>query len=365
MAKNQTEVVAITGASAGIGRACVREFAKRGAHIGLIARGSEGLEAAKREVEAAGGKAIALPTDVSRPEEIDAAADAIEREFGPIDIWVNDAFTNVFAEFRELTPEEFKRITEVTYLGFVYGTMTALHRMQERDKGTIVQVGSALAYRSIPLQAAYCGGKSAIRGFTDSIRCELVHQKSKVHITMVQMPAVNTPQFSWCKTKLPHKPQPVPPIYQPEVAARAVYFAAHHRRREVWVGASTVKAIIGQRIIPGLLDQYLGRTGYKSQQYDGAPSPERKDNLWQPVPGDHGAHGDFDNRARGHSKELFVAMNAPWFLGALGVVAAAGVGFGVWSLVKPTPNSPDESIEPDQDVEIVVIQDEIDVSPVF
>jgi short-subunit dehydrogenase len=324
MNKDKQEVVVITGAAAGIGRAAVAEFAKRKACIGLIARGKEGLESARREVEAAGGKALVLPADVSHADEVEAAANAVEEAFGPIDIWVNDAFTNVFAEFTELTPEEYRRITEVSYLGFVFGTMSALRRMQKRDRGTIVQVGSALAYRSIPLQAAYCGAKSAIRGFTDSIRCELVHKKSNVHITMVQMPAVNTPQFSWCKTKLPHKPQPVPPIYQPEVAGRAIYWAAHHHRRELWVGMPTVEAIVGQKIAPGLLDRYLGKTGYASQQYDGAPSPDRKDNLWEPSPIDYGAHGAFDDRARSHSKELWLAMHGRWAALGLGLAAAAG-----------------------------------------
>lgn len=324
MSYTKQEVVVITGAAAGIGRAAVAEFAKRKACIGLIARGRDGLESARREVEAAGGRALVLPTDVSHADEVEAAADAVEQAFGPIDIWVNDAFTNVFAEFVDLTPEEYRRITEVSYLGFVFGTMSALRRMRERDSGTIVQVGSALAYRSIPLQAAYCGAKSAIRGFTDSIRCELVHQKSNVHITMVQMPAVNTPQFSWCRTKLPHKPQPVPPIYQPEVAGRAIYWAAHHRRRELWVGMPTVEAIIGQKIAPGLLDRYLGKTGYSSQQYDGAPSPDRHDNLWEPSPIDYGAHGAFDDRARSHSKELWLAMHGSWVVFGLGLAAAAG-----------------------------------------
>lgn len=322
MSKTKPEVIVITGASAGIGRATVQEFARRKAHIGLIARGRDGLDGARRDVEAAGGQALALPVDVSNAEDVEAAAAAVEREFGPIDIWVNDAFTNVFAEFKDLTPEEYRRITEVSYLGFVFGTMSALRRMQERDRGTIVQVGSALAYRSIPLQAAYCGAKSAIRGFTDSIRCELVHQKSNVHITMVQMPALNTPQFTWCKSKLPRTPQPVPPIYQPEVAARAIYWAAHHHPRELWVGMPTVEAIVGQKIVPGLLDRYLGKTGYSGQQYNGAPDPDRKDNLWQPLPGDYGAHGDFDKRSRSNSKELWAATHGSWLLAGLGIAGA-------------------------------------------
>jgi len=321
-ASKKPEVVVITGASAGIGRATVAEFAKAGAHIGLLARGTKGLEAARREVEAVGGKALAIPTDVSDADAVEAAAAKVEETFGPIDIWVNDAFTNVFAEFKDLTPKEYQRITDVSYLGFVFGTMAALKRMLPRDRGTVVQVGSALAYRSIPLQAAYCGAKSAIRGFTDSIRCELVHQKSHVKITMVQMPALNTPQFTWCKTKLPRKAQPVPPIFQPEVAARAIYHAAHHHLREYWVGIPTVDALVGQRLVPGLLDHYLGKTGYSSQQYDGAVPSPHPDNLFEPLPGDYGAHGDFDARAKSRAWELWVAIHPNEVL-ALGIGAVA------------------------------------------
>jgi len=233
------EVVVVTGASAGVGRAAVREFAKAGAHIGLLARGREGLEGAAREVESTGGKALILPTDVADHQQVEAAAQAVEEKLGPIDIWVNDAMTTIFAPFRQITPEEYKRATEVTYLGVVYGTMAALKRMLARDRGTIVQVGSALAYRSIPLQAPYCGAKSAIRGFTDSLRCELLHDRSHVHITMVQMPGLNTPQFNWCKTRLPRHPQPVPPVYAPEVAGRAIVWAAHHKRRDLLIPCSS------------------------------------------------------------------------------------------------------------------------------
>ncbi|MBC5801014.1 MAG: SDR family oxidoreductase [Candidatus Eremiobacteraeota bacterium] len=320
----KNEVIVITGAAAGIGRATVREFARHGASIGLIARGHDGLDAARREVEEAGGRALVVPTDVADATAVEAAAAKIEETFGPIDIWINVAFSNVFSPFHELTPDEYKRLTEVSYLGFVYGTLAALKRMRSRNRGTIVQTGSALAYRSIPLQAGYCGAKSAIRGFTDSIRCELVHEKSKVHITMVQMPAVNTPQFSWCKSKLPHKAQPVPPIFQPEVAARALYWAAHHRTRELWVGGSTVKAILGQKIIPGLLDVYLGKTGYKSQQYDGSRDPDAPINLWEPAPGDYGAHGDFDERSREFSRELWLATHGMWAVYAATAVLALG-----------------------------------------
>jgi short-subunit dehydrogenase len=321
-----SEVVVITGASAGIGRACVREFAQRKSKIGLVARGHDGLQAAQREVEALGGEAIVLPTDVSDHEAVERAASAVEERFGPIDVWVNDAFTNVFAEFLDIEPDEYRRVTEVTYLGFVWGTRAALRRMLPRNHGTIVQVASAVTYRSIPLQAAYSGSKAAIRGFTDAIRCELHHHDSNVHMCSVNMPAVNTPQFSWNRAKLPRKPQPVPPIYQPEIAARAVYYAAHHRRREVTVGSSSLLAINANKFAADLLDRYLGATGYDSQQYDGGLEPGRPDNLYAPVPGDHGAHGDFDARAKSQSLELAITT-APRILGgfatALGLFIAA------------------------------------------
>lgn len=303
------EVVVITGASAGVGRATVREFAKRGAHIGLIARGPEGLEAAKREVEASGGKALVFSADVANADQIEAAAAAVEQNLGPIDIWINDAMTSVFAPVKEITAQEFQRVTEVNYLGFVYGTLSALKRMLPRNRGVIVQVGSALAYRGIPLQAAYCASKHAIQGFVDSLRCELLHDGSKVRVTMVQMPALNTPQFSWVKSRLPRKPQPVPPIFQPEIAAEAIYWAAHHDRPEVYVGWPTVKAIVGNKIAPRLIDHYLARTGYQSQQTDIPEDPTRPDNLWQPVPGDYGAHGDFDTRAHARSWHLWFTTN--------------------------------------------------------
>ncbi len=315
------EVVVITGASAGVGRAAVRRFARDGARIGLVARGTDGLDAARAEVEARGGKALVLPCDVADPAQVEAAAGTVEAEFGPIDIWVNDAMTTIFAPFLEITPEEYRRATEVTYLGAVYGTMAALKRMVSRDRGTIVQVGSALAYRSIPLQAPYCGAKAAIRGFTDSVRTELLHRKSRVHLTMVQLPAVNTPQFGWCATKLPKHPQPVPPIFQPEVAADAIYYAAHNRRRELYVGRSTVMAIVGNKLVPGLGDRYLGETGYESQQMDQPVSPDRPSNLFEPVPGDHGAHGIFDARASAGSRQLWADTHR-------GRVALIGIGIG-------------------------------------
>ncbi|HSU55148.1 MAG TPA: SDR family oxidoreductase [Candidatus Dormibacteraeota bacterium] len=330
MKTKRPEVVAITGASAGVGRATVQAFAKRGAKIGLLARGIRGLEGARRDAQALGGEGLVLETDVAYFDQVEAAAAEVEETFGPIDIWVNNAMVTVFSRFKELTPEEFKRATEVTYLGTVYGTMVALKRMLQRNRGTIVQVGSALAYRSIPLQSAYCGAKHAIRGFTDSLRSELIHDKSKVHLTMVQLPAVNTPQFSWGKSRMPRKAQPVPPIYQPEVPAEAIYWAAHHRRRELYVGTPTVKAIEGNKVIAGLLDTYLAEKAYSGQQTD-QPNPyDRRDNLWQPVDGsdgwDHGAHGSFDSRSRQHSPELWVSEHREW-LGLLGA-AAAGIGLG-------------------------------------
>jgi short-subunit dehydrogenase len=301
------EVVVITGASAGVGRATVRKFARHGAWIGLLARGIDGLEAARKEVEELGGRAMVVPTDVANADQVESAAAQIEAELGEIDIWINDAMTSVFSPIRQTTPEEFLRVTEVTYLGYVYGTLAALKRMLARDRGVIVQVGSALAYRGIPLQAAYCAAKHAIQGFCDSLRCELIHDNSNVKVTMLQMPALNTPQFCWVKSRLPHKAQPVPPIFQPEVAAEAIYFAAHNPRREFYVGLPSVKAIVANKIAPGLLDHYLARTGYDSQQYDGPEDPNRPNNLWHPVPGDHGAHGAFDARANNWSPQLWTS----------------------------------------------------------
>lgn len=318
------EVVVITGASAGVGRATARAFARAGAKIGLLARGKDGLEGAQSDVEAEGGEALAAPTDVAQSEQVEAAADKVEKRFGPIDIWVNNAMTTIFSPFREITPQEFKRATEVTYLGAVYGTMAALKRMYPRDHGSIVQVGSALACRSIPLQSPYCGAKHAIRGFTDSLRSELIHDHSHIHLTMVQMPALNTPQFDWCKTRLPRHPQPVPPIFQPEVAAEAIFWAAHHRRREMYVGGPTVQAIEGNKVAPGLLDVYLARTCYDGQQTDEPVSPDRPNNLFEPVAGDHGAHGMFDSRARERSAQLWQTTHRGWLAAAgLGVIAVA------------------------------------------
>lgn len=326
-AKSFSGVAVITGATAGVGRATVRAFAGPGAKLGLLARGREGLQATQAEVEQAGGEALALQADVADPTQVEAAAAAIEDRFGPPDVWINNAMTSVFSPVKMILPEEIRRVTEVTYLGVVYGTLAALRRMLPRDRGVIVQVGSALAYRGIPLQAAYCGAKHAILGFTESLRCELLHDRSRVQVTMVQMPGLNTPQFGWCKSRLPHKAQPVPPIFQPEVAAEAILYAARHPRRQFFVGGSTVEAIQGNKIVPGLLDHYLGRTGYESQQTPEPEDPNRPNNLWEPVEGDRGAHGAFDAQAVASSAELWFATHRPsgkqWFAAAsLGAAAA-------------------------------------------
>ena len=325
------EVVVVTGASAGLGRAIAVAFGKRGATVGLIARGGagmDGLEGAKRDVEAAGGKALILPCDVADHVQVEAAAQKAEDALGPIDVWVNDAMTSVFGPVKEIQPEDFKRVTEVTYLGQVYGTMAALKRMLPRNKGHIVLVGSALAYRGIPLQSAYCGSKHAIQGFADSLRAELLHDKTDVKLCMVQMPAMNTPQFEWVKNLLPNKPQPVPPIYQPEVAAEAVYWAAHHDRREIFVGLSTDIAILGNKLFPQVGDWYLGRTGFKSQQRPNQPKDQdAPNNLYEPLPGDRTAHGPFDDKAKNFSPQLWLSLNRKW-LAAVGLAVAGAVYVG-------------------------------------
>ncbi len=319
-----SEVVVITGASAGVGRATAVAFAKRGARVGLLARGRDGLEGAKTEVESSGGKALVIATDVSDADAVEGAAQRVEEDLGPIDVWVNNAMTSVFSPVKEMTPEEFRRVTEVTYLGYVYGTLAALRRMLPRNQGHIVQVGSALAYRGIPLQAAYCASKHAIQGFTESLRSELIHDRSDVQLTMVQMPALNTPQFGWVRSRLPRKAQPVPPIFQPEVAAEAIYWAAHHGRDELWVGLSAVKAIVGNRIIPRALDRYLALMGYDAQQTDELADPDRKDNLYEPVPGDAGAHGDFDDRSSDRSYQWWANTHRGWLLAGTAAAGLAG-----------------------------------------
>ncbi len=325
---SKPEVVVVTGASGGVGRAIAHAFAKRGAHLGLLARGEAGLDDARREVVELGGQALVVPTDVADADQVEAAAEAVEARFGPIDTWVNDAMATVFARFIETSPEEFKRATEVTYLGAVYGTMSALTRMTARDSGTIVQVGSALSYRSIPLQAAYCGAKFGIRGFTDSIRCELLHDGSHVHLTMVQLPGVNTTQFNWCRSKLPKHPQPVPPIYQPEIPAEAVYWAAHHHRRELRVGYTAVEAILGSKIAPGLADRYLARTAFSGQQVQDMPvRGDRPDNLFSPVPELAATHGMFDKLAKRRSPQLWANTHRAAVAGvALGAAAVGAAG---------------------------------------
>ncbi|HJQ35571.1 MAG TPA: SDR family oxidoreductase [Thermoanaerobaculia bacterium] len=318
------DVVVVTGASAGVGRAVVREFARRRAKIGLIARGMDGLEAAKAEVEELGGEAIIARADVAKHDEVEAAAQATEDAFGPIDIWINNAMASVFAPIRELTSEELHRVTDVTYHGVVHGTMAALRRMLPRNRGKIVQVGSALAYRGIPLQAAYCGAKHAIQGFNDSLQAELIHDGSKVGLTMVNLPAINTPQFDWVLSKLPNRAQPVPPIFQPEVAADAIVWAAYHDRRELNVSFRTSEVIIGNAFFPALGDRYLAKNGYDAQQTNEPEPPNRPHNLWEPLPGDHGAHGRFDDQAKPESLSLTMNLNRAPLL-----AAGAGVLLGI------------------------------------
>ena len=323
----KTLVVVITGASAGLGRAIAHGFAKRGAHLGLIARNPEALHAAKQECEASGGEAIVLPVDVCNADAVDAAASQVEKAFGPIDVWINDAMVSVFSPVREMTAEDYRRVTEVLYLGFVHGTLSALKRMLPRDRGTIVQVGSALAYRSIPLQSAYCACKHAINGFTDSLRCELIHDESNVKVTAVHMPAMNTTQFGWVKNRMANNPQPVPPIFEPELAAKVVIAAAlaANPRREYWVGSPTVMAIVGQKFVPGLLDRYLGKTGYQAQQIAGEPKdPDALNNLYDYVPGTHSARGKFDDRSKQTSAEIYLGLHRQWF--AVGALAALIAG---------------------------------------
>jgi NAD(P)-dependent dehydrogenase (short-subunit alcohol dehydrogenase family) len=320
-------VVVITGASSGVGRATARAFGSLGSSVGLLARGGDALEATAKEVESAGGRPLAVATDVADAAAVEQAASQVEQELGPIDAWINNAMASVFAPFAETSAEEFRRTTEVTYLGVVYGTKAALDRMVPRDRGVVVCVGSALAYRGVPLKSPYCGAEHAIQGFTESVRCELVHDGSRVRITMVQLPALNTPQFEVALSHLPSRAQPVPPIYQPEVAARAIVWAATHRRRELRVGATTVATLMANAVAPGLLDRYLGRTGFRSQQTGEPAIPDRPANLWAPVPGDRGAHGGYDHRAHGHSAHLWLTTHRGLLAAAAGLTGAA-VAFG-------------------------------------
>jgi NAD(P)-dependent dehydrogenase (short-subunit alcohol dehydrogenase family) len=324
----RSQTIVVTGASGGIGRATAVAFARRGATVALLARGKAGLAGAAAAVEQAGGQALVVPTDMADEDQVFAAAARVENEVGPIDVWVNCAFTSVFAPFEQIKPAEFRRVTEVSYLGYVYATMAALQYMKPRNRGTIVQVGSALAYRGIPLQTAYCGAKHAIQGFHEALRCELLHDKSKIHVTMVQMPAVNTPQFDWVLSRLPRHPQPVAPIYQPEFAAQAVLYAADHpKRREYWVGSSTMGTLAANAVAPGLLDRYLAKTGYKGQQTDSSQDADAPVNLWQPADGsdghDFGAHGDFDDTAKDRDPQLWASQHhGALAAGAGGLVAA-------------------------------------------
>jgi NAD(P)-dependent dehydrogenase (short-subunit alcohol dehydrogenase family) len=337
--RGERETVVVTGASAGLGRAIACEFAKHGARIGLLARGRKGLEGAAADIRAAGGTPLILKADVSDADAVENAAATAEAELGPIDVWINNAMVSVFSPIREMKAEEYKRVTDVTYLGVVNGSLAALKRMLPRNRGKIVQVGSALAYRSIPLQSAYCAAKHAIVGFTDSLRCELIHDRSRVSVTVVHMPALNTPQFGWVKSRLRNKAQPVPPIFEPEVGAQAVFWAACHDRGEVYVGGSTVEAIVGNKIAPRLLDRYLGHTGYESQQTDEPEDPGRADNLWQAVDAerDFGAHGSFETRARPYSVQLWADLRRAKIAAGVGLSALA-LGFFLCSSRKKSHN---------------------------
>ena len=337
------ETVVITGASAGVGRATALEFARRGARVGLLARGQAGLEGAAKEVEQAGGQAHTVRCDVADAEQVEAAARDVEDAFGPIDIWINNAMVTVYSRFHELTPEEFDRVTDVTYLGSVYGTMSALRRFRTRNRGTIVQVGSALSYRGIPIQSAYCGAKHAINGFLESVRTELMHEDSDIRLSVVQMPALNTPQFEWGRSKLDKNPQPVPPIFQPEVAARAVYFAAHSDRPEIYVGGSTVQTILGNKVASSLVARYLAWQGVESQKTDEGTRPDRPDNLFEPADQDedYGTHGPFGDRAQDSSLQFALDRNRGKVVavGAALGAAALGVAGAMWGRGDDTADS--------------------------
>jgi NAD(P)-dependent dehydrogenase (short-subunit alcohol dehydrogenase family) len=326
----KAETVVVTGGTAGVGRATVREFAANGANVAILARDKERLETAKNEVEELGAKATAISVDVADSSAVENAAERIERELGEIDVWVNNAFAGIFARFMDVTPEEYERVTAVTYLGQVNGTRAALKRMIPRNRGSIVLVGSALAYRGIPLQSAYCGSKHAIQGLIDSVRTELIHDAPGVRICMVQLPGLNTPQFEWIRSKLPGKPRPIGTVFQPEVAARAIHFAAHSDRKEMLVGGPTVESVWGNKVASAWLDDYLAKVGFAGQQSPEPVSPDRQDNLFEPVPGDFGAHGPFDDEAHDESPELWASIHKKQIgLAALGTIAAtaAGVGF--------------------------------------
>jgi len=321
----QGKVVVITGASGGVGRAAARRFGSDGAKVAVLARGRKGLDGAAREVEQAGGTALVLPVDVASCDQVEAAAASVEDAFGEIDVWVNDAMVTVYAEFLDIEPDEFARATEVSYLGMVWGTRAALRRMLGRDRGSIVQVCSAMSYRGIPLQSPYCGAKHACKGFTESVITELLHKESKVQISMIQLPGLNTTQFTWGRTKLPKQTMPVPPMYQPEVAADAIHYAAYHKRRQIYVGIPTVMNIVGERTAPWLLDRFLAKTGYENQMTEHDLDPEGHDNLFEPVDEDRGAHGPFDGQAHAHSPQYAIAKHRGLVLAGVGA-AAAGAG---------------------------------------
>lgn len=317
-------IVVITGASAGVGRAAALAFARIGADVALLARDAEALADVAEAVRGFGVRALSIAIDMSAAAPVEAAAEQVENELGPIDVWVNNAMVTMFAPVTRMTPAEFARVTEVTYLGYVWGTMAALQRMRQRNAGVIVQVGSALAYRAIPLQSAYCGAKHAIRGFTDALRCELLHEKSGVHVTMVQMPALNTPQFDWAPSRMSGAPRPLPPIYEPEVAARAIVWAATHRRRELHVGLSSIKVIVANKIAPSYLDRYLAKHAFRAQQRKSPTDPEHPVDLWQPVPGAHRLRGSFSREAKTSSASLWLDTHRGTALGAalaLGLIA--------------------------------------------
>lgn len=326
-ANQEKPVVVITGAGAGVGRATVRQFAKNGTRLGLIGRDQSRLQQAANEVRHLGGEAVIAIADVADADQVEAAAVRIEAVFGPIDIWINNAMATIYSPFHKISAEDYKRATEVTYLGTVYGTMAALKRMKARNHGLIIQVGSALAYRAIPLQSPYCGAKFAIRGFTDALRSELLHDRSKVRLTMVHLPALNTPQFDWGKNQMPTRPQPVPPIFEPEMAAKAIFWASRHKRREVYVGWPTWKAIWANKLIPGLIDRYLARTGYEGQQSNQQADPLSQDNLWQPVDGDFAAHGRFDKCSKSGTAQLWLTLYREPV--TLGLLAA-----GLWACLR-------------------------------